>query len=113
MTVLLTVYGQFAIKWQILASPPMPTDPHGRFVYVAQLFLSPLVISALVAAVLASVSWMVALTRLPLSHAYPMTAFTFVAVVLGSHTFFAEPVTTPKLVGLAFIVTGIIVGSQG
>lgn len=113
LTVLLTVYGQFAIKWQVLASPAMPADLAGRIQHIFQLFLTPLVISAVLAAVLASACWMVAMTRLPLSHAYPMTALTFVLVVLGSGLVFAEPVTLPKLAGLALIVIGIVVGSQG
>lgn len=113
LTVALTVYGQFAIKWQVLAAGPMPADLHGRLHHVGQLFLSPLVLSALLAALLASVAWMVAMSRLPLSHAYPMTAFTFVLVVLGSAMLFGEPITTPKLLGLALIVAGIVIGSQG
>ncbi len=113
LTILLTVYGQFAIKWQVLASPPMPADLHGRAMHLFHLFTSPLVLSALAAAVVASATWMLAMTRLPLSHAHPMTALTFVLVVFGSNVLFSEPITTPKVIGLTLIVIGIIVGAQG
>ncbi len=113
LTILLTVFGQFAIKWQVLASGPIPAGTQGRIAFVLHLLLTPLVIAAVAAAFLASVSWMLAMTRLPLSHAYPMTALTFVLVVLGSNYVFNEPISTLKICGLILIVAGIVVGSRG
>jgi len=46
------------------------------------LLLNPWIISGLAAALLASVTWMAAMTRLPLSHAYPFTTLAFVLVML-------------------------------
>ena len=112
-TVLLTVCGQFLIKWQVLRAGNLPADFGERIKFVVQLLLNPWVIIAILAAFLASVTWMLAMTRLQLSHAYPLTALTFVLVVLGSSIIFTEPLTTPKVVGLALIVVGIVVGSQG
>ena len=53
------------------------------------------------------------MTRLPLSHAYPFVSFSFVLVLISSAVFFHEPLTWPKLVGMACIVAGIVIGSQG
>lgn len=113
LTVLLTVYGQFAIKWQVLASKQIPASWDERIAYITHLLLSPLVISAIAAAFLASISWMIAMSRLQLSHAYPMTALTFVLVVIGSNYMFHEPLSPLKIFGLMLIVAGIVVGSQG
>lgn len=113
LTVLLTVYCQFAIKWQVLGAPAIPEGFAPRVAYVARLFATPLVISAFAAALLASATWVLAMSRLPLSHAYPMTAMTFVMVVIGSNVLFGEPLNGYKLLGLALIVAGILVGSQG
>ena len=112
-TVFLTVCGQFLIKWQVLRAGNLPTDSTERIRFVVQLLLNPWVIAAIFAAFLASVTWMLAMTKLQLSHAYPLTALTFVLVVLGSAIAFTEPLTAPKLIGLGLIVVGIIVGSQG
>lgn len=112
-TVALTVCGQFLIKWQVLRAGSLPAGSEDRLKFVFQLLLNPWVIAAFLAAFLASVTWMLALTKLQLSHAYPLMAMTFVLVVIGSGIVFSEPVTTPKLIGLALIVVGIIVGSQG
>ncbi|UHQ20007.1 EamA family transporter [Lysobacter sp. KIS68-7] len=112
-TVLLTVSGQFLLKWQVLRAGALPADASERLHFLLRLLLNPWVLSAFAAAFLASVTWMMAMTKLQLSHAYPMTALTFALVVFGSAVLFHEPVTPLKVVGLVLIVAGIVVGSQG
>lgn len=53
------------------------------------------------------------MTKFPLSYAYPFMSLAFVLVMFLSAFFFNEPVTLAKTLGLALIVTGIIIGSQG
>ncbi len=113
LTIFLTVYGQIAIKWQVVEAGAFPADPEGQFRFLAKLLLNPWVISALAAALLAAVSWMAAMTKLDLSHAYPFMSLAFVLVLVCSALIFHEPVTLPKIVGLALISAGIVVGSQG
>jgi multidrug transporter EmrE-like cation transporter len=56
---------------------------------------------------------MAAMTKLDLSHAYPFTGLSFVLVTFVSAWLFQEPVTVPKIAGIALICAGIVVGSQG
>ena len=112
-TVLLTVYGQIAIKWQVLEAGPFPADTGERLQFIGRLLLNPWVISAFAAALLASVLWMVAMTRLELSHAYPFMSLAFVFVMVCSAVFFSEPITPLKITGIALVVLGLVVGSQG
>jgi len=112
-TVLLTVYGQIAIKWQVLEAGPFPADPADKFRFLARLLLNPWVLSALAAGLLASVSWMAAMTRLELSHAYPFMSLAFVLVMVCSALFFSEPITPLKVAGISLVVLGIVIGSQG
>jgi multidrug transporter EmrE-like cation transporter len=56
---------------------------------------------------------MAAMTKFPLSYAYPFTSLAFVLVVFLSAIFFNESVTTSKALGLGFVVLGIIIGSRG
>jgi len=113
LTIFLTVYGQIVIKWQVVEAGAFPTDPEGKLLFLAKLLLNPWVISALAAALLAAVSWMAAMTKLDLSHAYPFMSLAFVLVLVFSALIFHEPVTLPKIAGLVLISAGIIVGSQG
>jgi multidrug transporter EmrE-like cation transporter len=75
--------------------------------------LNPWIISALLAAFLASVFWMAAMTKLQLSHAYPFMGLTFVIVLLASGFFFQEPVTPLKIAGVSLIFLGLVLSSQG
>lgn len=113
LTIALTVYGQFIIKWQVLLAGPLPESLEDRLVFLARILINPWVISALFAALLASIAWIIAMTRLEISRAFPLTALTFVCVVIGGALLFKEPITPLKLVGVLLLVLGIVVGSQG
>lgn len=113
LTIVLTVYGQIAIKWQVLKAGSLPEALPDKLAFICLLLLNPWIISALAAALLASVFWMAAMTRLQLSHAYPFMSLAFVLILMASGLFFHEAITPLKIAGVALIVLGIIVGSQG
>ncbi|OGA12057.1 MAG: hypothetical protein A2W68_01925 [Betaproteobacteria bacterium RIFCSPLOWO2_02_64_14] len=112
-TVLLTVYGQIVIKWQVLAAGAFPATAADQMWFLLRLLVNPWVISALAAALAAALTWMAAMTELELSHAYPFMSLAFILVLVLSAWFFHEPVSWQKLAGLALICAGIVVGSQG
>lgn len=114
LTVLLTVYGQLVIKWQAAQAGPLPAGSGEKLAFLLRLMLlNPWVLSGLFAAFLASLTWAAAMTRFPLSHAYPFMSLAFVLVMFFSALFFHEPITWPKVVGMTLIVAGIVIGSQG
>ena len=110
LTILFTVYGQIAIKWQVLQAGAPPGGMFGKAAFVLKLLLNPWIISALIAAFLAAVCWIGAMTKLELSQAYPFMALNFILVTLLAGWLFHEPVTWPKLAGLVLIVLGLAVG---
>lgn len=110
-TVLLTVLGQFVIKWQVGIAGPLPEGLAGKAQFLGQLLLTPWILFGLASAFAASLTWMLALTKLPISVAYPFTAFSFVFVVVGGGVLFAEPLGTAKIVGVCLIVLGICMTS--
>ena len=112
-TILLTVYSQLIIKWQVIGAGVFPADPTEKLWFLARLLVNPWVISALAALLIAVMTWMAAMTKLELSHAYPFVSFAFVLVVLCSAWLFNEPLTMTKLAGLALVCAGIVIGSQG
>ncbi|NNM81613.1 MAG: EamA family transporter [Burkholderiales bacterium] len=113
MTVALTVYGQIVIKWQVLKAGSMPTDSAEKLKFLFHLVLNPWLLSAFLAAFLASVTWMAAMTKLQLSHAYPFMSLAFVMVILLSNLFFGEPINAYKLAGVLIVMAGLAIGSQG
>jgi multidrug transporter EmrE-like cation transporter len=112
-TVAFTVYGQLVLKWQIAGVGAMPAGGIEKLVFLLQLLFNPWVFSAFVAAFLASLAWMAAMTKFDISHAYPFMSLNFVLVVLAGGVLFHEAITPYKLGGLMLIVAGIVVGSRG
>ena len=111
-TIVLTVYGQIVVKWQVLRHGALPANLHGKGEFFVHLLINPWVISVMAAAFLAALSWMAAMTRLPLSRAYPFVGLSFVLVLVFSAVFFDESLTAGKVVGIGLIVVGLVVGSQ-
>jgi len=112
-TILLMVYAQIVIKWQVLGAGSLPDDAAGKLGFLAGLLVNPWIVSAMGAMLAAALAWMAAMTKLDLSHAYPFTSLAFVLVMIASAVFFHEPVTGPKIAGIVLICLGIVVGSQG
>ena len=112
LTVLLTVYGQIVIKWQVNLAGAMPIDLSNKVSFMIRLLLNPWIISGLLGAFLASLSWMAAMTKFPLSYAYPFVSLSFVLVLISSNLFFKEPITIDKSIGMGLITLGIIFGSK-
>ena len=113
LTVGLTVYGQLILKWQVNKIGLLPESFADKLQFLGRLCINPWVISVFAAAFIAALSWMLALTKFQLSYAYPFISLTFVLVLILSAVFFHEQVTWPKAVGMIFIITGLIIGSQG
>lgn len=70
---------------------------------------SPWVWAGLAGYAFSMVLWVYSLTKVPLSVAYAFTTMTFVGVYAASFFILKEPVTAPKLTGLALIVSGFVV----
>ncbi|MFC3813470.1 EamA family transporter [Lysobacter sp. GCM10012299] len=109
LMLVLTCYGQLVIKWRVNLAGPLPADLPGQAGFMFHLLTSPWIISGLLAAFLASVCWMAALTKLDLSRAYPFTALSFILILVFSAVFFNDAITTGKLIGTALIIGGVCV----
>ena len=112
LTILLTVYGQLVIKWQVSKAGSLPADLPAKVGFLLRLLLNPWIASGLVAALLAALSWMAAMTRLELSFAYPFMSLSFVLVLVLSAVLLREPLTAYKLVGLGLVMLGLFVSTR-
>lgn len=112
-TVLFTVAGQLLLKYRVEYFGALPDTQAARIRYLAKALLDPLVIASLAFAGLAFFSWIIALTNLDLSRAYPFTALNYVFVIVLSAWFLGEPLTLNKIVGVSFVIAGIVVASRG
>jgi multidrug transporter EmrE-like cation transporter len=112
LTVVLTVYGQLVVKWQTSKLGEFPDASGERWRYLGDFFINPWIISVLALFAVAAACWVVAVSKLDLSRAYPFLSASFVLVLFGSAIFFGEAITATKVTGALLIVAGLVVGSQ-
>jgi multidrug transporter EmrE-like cation transporter len=113
LTIALTVFGQIAIKMQVAQAGALPESGPDKLAFLIRLLLNPWIISAFAAAFLASISWMAAMTKFQLSHAYPFMSLNFVIVLALSAWLFQEPMSLTRIAGVALICIGTVVAAQG
>lgn len=108
-TLLFTLYGQLIIKARagVLAS----NESGYTGSYLLRMLLDPLVISGFAAAGLAALCWMLAVRSLPVAHAYPFMALSFVLVPGGAVLFLGETINAMQAVGLVLIVAGVVINT--
>lgn len=75
--------------------------------------LSPLVLAGLAIFGISALSWLVVLSRVRLSIAYPMVSLGYVSVVFFSWLIFKEPVKPVTIAGCLTIIFGVFLISRG
>lgn len=112
LTILFTVYGQIILKWRIsdLNWSLNTTGGIGQMIVSYMKFLfDPLIFSGFVSAFVASVFWMLAMTKFELTYAYPFMSLSPALVFIVGIFVLGETFTIGKLLGLLIIMLGIIV----
>jgi drug/metabolite transporter (DMT)-like permease len=106
---LLTAVGQVLLKWQISSA----SQSQGLALADAlKLLLKPWVVIGLGCAFAASICWMMAISRMPLSKAYPLTSISLPLIAVLSVFFFQEQFNTQKILATALIMLGVILMAQ-
>lgn len=111
-TVILTVYGQVVTKWRvgvISESLQGASFVNRLLVYV----FDPFIVSAYVFTFGASLAWMLVVERFSLSLIYPLYIGMTIIIVTGlGVVLFREPLSVSKLVAIALIISGIVIGTR-
>lgn len=72
-----------------------------------KLAFEPHIFGGLCCYVISVVIWIMALSRVPVSIAYPMLSIGYIVNAAAAHYLFGESVTMHKLLGIGFIVIGV------
>jgi multidrug transporter EmrE-like cation transporter len=112
VTIIVTIYGQLVVKWQVLQRGHLPAGLLGKLSFFVSFFTNPWMISVGVSIGIGALTWVAALSRLELSRAYPFTALSFISVLLLSAVFFGETITIAKVSGVLLVITGLVVGAS-
>lgn len=78
------------------------------------LMLNPIFIVGLLLYGGGTLIWMRVLSTEPISLGYPLLmSVAFITITGGAAFFFSEAITVPKMIGMAIIVVGVIIASNG
>lgn len=70
---------------------------------------SPFILAGLFCLAASAATWIVALSKLDVSYAYPFVALGIVITVVGGHFIIGEPMTIGRIGGVLLIAAGVIV----
>lgn len=110
ISVMVTAYGQLVVKWRVSQRGHLPATLEGKLHFFGSLLTDPWVLSAMATTFLAALCWMAALSKLDLSRAYPFSAVSFISVLIFSGLFLGEGISPGKVLGVAIVITGLIIG---
>ncbi len=115
LSVGLTSGAQIALKAGMTAPDVRGIMEGGRPLRIAiGLSSSPLIIFGLLSYGLSAIVWLLVLSRVPLSTAYPFIALGIAITTLGGRFLFHEPLTATKLAGIGLVLIGILaIGFEG
>ena len=105
LSIAMGVSGQTMIKLGTLSAANLPAEPVARLLLVLR---SPWVLLGLMMYGIGALSWVVVLSRLDLSIAYPFLALNFVLVALVSWLLLGESIPGLRWVGIGCICVGIL-----
>ena len=112
-TILLTAYSQLIVKWRVTVLATTAGDSAGVAARAAHYLADPYIISACVFSFASAIAWFYVAERYPVSIAFPAyIGALFAIVTVGGAILLDEHISAQHLVGLAFIMTGVIVVSR-
>ena len=111
-SVLLAALGQLLLKHGMMKVGRVSSLASAPSVILTAL-LNPIILAGLAVFGIAALSWLVVLSRVKLSIAYPMVSLGYVAVVFFSWLIFKESVKPVTIAGCLTIVFGVFLISRG
>lgn len=113
LSIAFAVSSQLIIKWKMSGYDLGQHMGIGeKFYFAFTMLLNPYIMLSIFLTLLSGLSWMIAMTRFDISYAYPFTTLGFVFILLFSSILFHEPITWQKIIGMIFIIIGIIITSK-
>lgn len=106
INIILGVVGQFLMKFGVNKVGGL--EELGLLKFMTTAFLSPFIISGLALYGFSAVIWVIMLSKLDLSVAYPALSIGYVLVLLVSTIFLGEQVSLVRFGGVLLIMAGIV-----
>ena len=111
-SVLLGVSGQVLLKIGVGQSGLSGKGAIGIFELVVSVIKTPLMLLGFLLYGVASIVWVIVLSKFDLSFAYPFLAFNFILIAIASHFLLGEAIPLVRWIGIFFIGMGVYMTSR-
>lgn len=113
ITILGTVAGQLILKYGSFTLGKAPTTLKELIPFLIKALTNGYVLLSLTLAFIAALSWIIAISKVNLSFAYPFAALGLALVVIFSELIFHEHISWQHWLGVIIICLGIFLISRG
>jgi len=107
--VLLNALAQLLLKAGTSSLGPLFAVGERYATEIIRIVLQPYILSGLVCYIVSVSLWIAALTKVPVSVAYPMLSIGYIVNSVAAHYFLGEELGVQKLVGIGVIVIGVCI----
>lgn len=108
-TILFTVYGQIILKWRLTQLNFELSDGiQAKALQLLKVLFDPFILSGFASAFIASLFWMAAMSKMEITKAYPFMSLSPALVFVVGVFFLNESFSWGKIIGLTFIIIGLI-----
>jgi multidrug transporter EmrE-like cation transporter len=107
--VLLNAVGQLALKASVTRMGPIALDLHGAGPVAARLLLEPALWLGMGCYAFSVLVWLLALSRVAVSVAYPMLSLGYVVNAVAAWWLFGEMLGPGRVLGIAVIILGVVI----
>ncbi len=106
---LLGVAGQLALKIGMTRLGPVSLAGQGKLGLLFSIATNWYVVGGLITYGVGVFFWLIALSRAPLSYAYPFASLSYVLITLASFFILREKITLLRVAGVVLICLGVLI----
>jgi multidrug transporter EmrE-like cation transporter len=111
ISVCFNIFGQYSMKRGMQRFGEVTFDNH-ILLTIVKMFMLPNVLLGLFFYAISTVFWLIALSKIELSVAYPMLSIGYVLLMILSYFLLNESITVYKVIGTLLVVVGITLISK-
>ena len=111
-SIVMSVLGQVAMKFGISLTAPEVSAAAGPIQTLVAAARSPFVWAGLAFYGLGAAAWIVVLSKLDLSYAYPFASLSFVVMLVAAWQLFGENITPLRVLGTLVVCMGVFLISR-
>ncbi len=101
--------GQVLLKFGADKVKSLSFTPETFFIDVWKIMKAPQILTGMFFFAMSSLIWIKVLTQTELSSAYPLVSLSYILVAILSFLLLQEQFTVQKILGIAVIITGVLV----